>query len=252
MGNIAFIVDSSPHRLWGVTLHDRIVRQLNRINIRNFATSIDDINDDDEALLINANYLFEVRTLTDLLQRSSGLLQCPDDAGIAAAHVPGAQARDVVDIVAHTSPADPIEIDIVEPGSSQDFDADLRKVDPPMLKLVTKENLEELESLLYGNSYKGITDLVTKWLWPLPARLLVMLCTKSGISPNMVTTAGLVLVVAASFLFLNGHYADFMVSIGNLGSVQVKRILIVHIKGLDTININFKTILVGGTVCFHF
>jgi len=263
MGTIAIIVDSSPHRLWGVTSHDRIIRQLATTNVSNFADNVHDVNDHDDVLLINANYLFEVRTLTGLLRRSSVLLQCPDDAGIAAAHVTGAQARDLTGVVTNVSPADSIEIDIVRPGLSEDFDADLRKVDPPTLKLVTQNNIEELERLLYGNSYKGITDLVTKWLWPLPAKLLVTLCTKLGISPNAVTTAGLALVLAASFLFLNGHYAGGLACAwlmtlldtvdGKLARVTIQSSRLGHVldHGIDIVHPPFWYVMWGmGLISF--
>jgi hypothetical protein len=59
---------------------------------------------------------------------------------------------------------------------------------------------------LYGNAYKGITDLVTKFIWPKPAKRFVHLCANFRISPNMVTSFGLLLVLAACYLFLNGHY----------------------------------------------
>ena len=59
----------------------------------------------------------------------------------------------------------------------------------------------------YGNAYRGITDLVTKFVWPRPAKQVVHVCANLGITPNMVTSIGLVLVIAASFLFLHGYYA---------------------------------------------
>ena len=67
-------------------------------------------------------------------------------------------------------------------------------------------NRERLEATLYGNAYKGITDLVTKWLWPRPAMHGVRLCARLGLSPNMVTGFGLALMLATSVLFLNGYY----------------------------------------------
>jgi phosphatidylglycerophosphate synthase len=116
---------------------------------------------------------------------------------------------------------------------------------------------------LYGNSYKGITDLVTKWLWPLPARLLVMFCAKSGVSPNMVTTAGLILVVAASFLFLSGHYAaglacgwvmTFLDTVdGKLARVTVRSSRLGHVldHGIDIVHPPFWYVMWGmGLISF--
>src|SRR5690606_2323886 len=62
------------------------------------------------------------------------------------------------------------------------------------------------EAQLYGNAYKGITDLVTKWAWPRPARVVVGWCAGAGITPNRVTLFGLLLVVAATCLFYVGAF----------------------------------------------
>jgi phosphatidylglycerophosphate synthase len=64
----------------------------------------------------------------------------------------------------------------------------------------------ELEGRLYGNAYRGITDLVTKFLWPRPAKRVVQMAASLGLSPNLVTTIGLILVLAACYLFLEGQY----------------------------------------------
>ena len=74
-----------------------------------------------------------------------------------------------------------------------------------------QERRSALESILYGNSYKGITDLVTKWLWPRPARRVVGWCAYAGITPNMVTLAGLALVIASAWLFAHGAFASGLV-----------------------------------------
>ena len=43
------------------------------------------------------------------------------------------------------------------------FDIDLRRSAPPLLEPVTAGEQVRLEDLLYGNAYKGITDLVAAW-----------------------------------------------------------------------------------------
>ncbi len=55
-------------------------------------------------------------------------------------------------------------------------------------------------------TYKGATDLVTKWLWPLPAFYVTRFCARLGISPNMVTWLSFVMVVLAFWLFLEGYF----------------------------------------------
>ena len=65
-----------------------------------------------------------------------------------------------------------------------------------------------MEKLLFSWSYKGVTDLVTKFVWPKPARHVVRFCARIGASPNMITTLGLILVIAACWLFERQYYFE--------------------------------------------
>ena len=87
------------------------------------------------------------------------------------------------------------------------YDRNLRKTAPPLLEAVTPDKRAALEALLYGNAYKGVTDFVTKWWWPRPARVLVGWCARLGITPNSVTLLGILLVLAATYAFYQGAYA---------------------------------------------
>ena len=264
MGIAALIIGSSPQRLWGITSSERIKRQLRAADIDPVLADSNDLADREHVLLINANYLFEVRTLTGLLQQAPRLLECPDDGAIAAAHVKGTQAAALIDVVAHTETARPEDITVIRPQLIEGFDGDLRKVEPPVLKPITADNRIALENRLYGNSYKGITDLVTKWMWPKPAKHLVRLCTQTRISPNMVTIAGLLLVIAASFLFLYGHYAlglacGWVMTLldtvdGKLARVTVQSSRFGHVldHGMDIIHPPFWYVMWGmGLVSFE-
>jgi phosphatidylglycerophosphate synthase len=70
-----------------------------------------------------------------------------------------------------------------------------------------EEPARRIERRLFGNVYKGVTDLVTKWVWPWPAFQVTRVCARLGITPNMVTLAGLVLVFVAGWLFWQGNIA---------------------------------------------
>lgn len=83
----------------------------------------------------------------------------------------------------------------------------LRKREIPYAMRATPDRLRATEWRVFMGTYKGATDLVTKWLWPVPAFWGTKLCLRLGITPNMVTLAGLALVVAAYFLFREGQWA---------------------------------------------
>ena len=208
MSTVAYIVGSTDQRLWGITSRERIERQLRAAGTDEIIGDLSRLAGVDSMLLLNAGYLFEVRTLIELIQHRQSLLECAEDENIAAAHVDTARAIACLDVVTYANATRPPDMVVLKPQDLDGFDGKLRKVESPLLKPITAENRILLEDFLYGNSYKGITDLVTKWLWPRPARHFVKWCTLAGISPNMVTVTGLLLVIASSWLFLHGHYAS--------------------------------------------
>src|SRR3546814_10469962 len=59
---------------------------------------------------------------------------------------------------------------------------------------------------MFMGTYKGATDLVTKWVWPWPAFHATKLCARLGITPNQVTFASLLLVIAAFYWFWHGNW----------------------------------------------
>jgi len=60
------------------------------------------------------------------------------------------------------------------------------------------------ERLLFASVYKGITDLVTKWVWPVPAFHATKAAARVGLHPNHISFAGLALTVIAGWLFFVG------------------------------------------------
>lgn len=89
---------------------------------------------------------------------------------------------------------------------SPSYTQKLLKSDPPVVLPIRPENLHALERHLFDGSYKGVTDLVTKWVWPRPARWVTGILAGAAVRPNVVTLVGLGLVVAVAGLFAIGQY----------------------------------------------
>jgi len=89
---------------------------------------------------------------------------------------------------------------------AQGFEMGLRKLDRPYVLRIRAERQAVLEQLLFSGAYKGVTDLVTKWLWPAPAQQVTRWCVHAGVTPNQVTAMSLVLVILALALFARGDY----------------------------------------------
>ena len=83
---------------------------------------------------------------------------------------------------------------------------ELRKRERPFIGRLTPETVPALERASYFGAYKGVTDLLTKYLWPEWALVLTRWAARLGISPNQVTLAGAILCVLAAWLFYRGWY----------------------------------------------
>jgi phosphatidylglycerophosphate synthase len=81
----------------------------------------------------------------------------------------------------------------------------LKKVQPGFALPINADNSRSLERHLFKTAYKGITDLVTKWVWPAPARQVTRLCVRLGVLPNHVTAFSWVLAILAGLLFYQGE-----------------------------------------------
>jgi phosphatidylglycerophosphate synthase len=72
---------------------------------------------------------------------------------------------------------------------------------------VDEEPVRAIEKRLFANVYKGVTDLITKYAWPRPAFHVTSVASRLGITPNMVTSVGVVLVFVAAWFFYRGDLA---------------------------------------------
>ena len=196
----AHIIGQSSVTLWGLTSPERLARQLARIDGVELSLEAPGSRPGN-LLLVRADYLFEPRTLEGLLRRGGVLMDgdAPAAAAVQAANVPTAEAL----LRGEAVPAN----DGLPRLGAEDlaaFEGDLRLATPPLLERIAPDRAAALEDRLYGASYKGITDFVTKWWWPVPAKAAVRACANRRISPNAVTLAGFMLMLATCWLFLEG------------------------------------------------
>ena len=82
----------------------------------------------------------------------------------------------------------------------------LKKRDAPYVLPISRNSRCNLESELFERSYKGVTDFVTKWLWPTPAFWAVRFCIRAGLQPNHITLLSLLFAVLAGVAFSYGFY----------------------------------------------
>ena len=205
----ALMLKDSAVRLWGLTSEERLRRQVREMRGIEWLEKGATLPESGMVLLLDGNYLFEIRTLRKLMERPGSILHCESDGMPAAAYVSAEQAAVAAGYItgaAENGGEVPAPLSRLDIGDIEAFDQKLRFARPPLLEHIIRERQTSLENLLYGNSYRGITDLVTKFLWPKPARRVVAYCAKKKWTPNRVTSIGFILTLAACYLFVKGFY----------------------------------------------
>src|SRR3546814_18247263 len=71
---------------------------------------------------------------------------------------------------------------------------------------LTPETVRTLERASYFGAYKGVTDILTKYLWTEWALVLTRWAARIGMTPNQVTLIGAILCVLATLAFYHGSY----------------------------------------------
>lgn len=135
------------------------------------------------------------------------LLEEKDGCRPVAVCINGGQALNVAAIFA--GDLDIKTLDVSASAASQlgtAFWGELRKKEIPYVAEVSETDNQALEWRMFMGTYKGATDFVTKHAWPRPAFYVTRAIAPTAITPNMVTLLSGLMVVAAYFLFANGHY----------------------------------------------
>jgi phosphatidylglycerophosphate synthase len=87
------------------------------------------------------------------------------------------------------------------------FEDQVRKRSHPLILAVNEMTCDEIENRTFELAYKGVTDIVTKYVFPRPAFYATQLAAKLGVKPNAVTAASLLLVVVVLDLFAQNELA---------------------------------------------
>ena len=196
-------------RVWGLTAVERPARGLGRAGVSNVATETSALPAGaDRVLLIRADYFYDERLLQALATAELGTRL--EHAGEPLATVVSASDASQAEAwLRGDSSSAGVPCAVSDLVSS--YDSKLRKHHVPFVLRARSKNVRSVENQIFAASYKGITDLVTKWVWPLPAREVVRICARRGISPNSVTYVSYVLAIAVIALWAYGWFATGLV-----------------------------------------
>ncbi|MDZ7754568.1 MAG: CDP-alcohol phosphatidyltransferase family protein [Gammaproteobacteria bacterium] len=204
---IVDIIGDSEVRLWGLGGQERLRRTLAAFPEVRLADAGGSVPEPGTALVLRGDHHFDPRVVQALAAGDTPLLLAGEDGVPVAARGPAGQLSTLRSALqqGHT----PAFADIPVVGSRDlvgGYDAKLLSHSPPRVQSISATNAPWLERELFAGAYKGVTDGVTKWLWPAPARAVTRWCVALGIQPNHVTVLSLVLAVVAGIAFYQGAF----------------------------------------------
>ena len=192
-------VGDNPVRLWGLLpaeRHRRIAAQSGMDG--SGATGL---------LLVNADFAFDPEWLRHVADRPGMVVTSRGSPVLAHAR----NDREIADVTSamegggSSFDAGTMDLVAIESGPTIE-NKKLRKRETPFLMRLVPRNLRAIERASYFGAYKGVTDILTKYLWPEWALVLTRIAARIGMTPNMVTAIGAALCLAATFAFAHGHY----------------------------------------------
>ena len=156
-------------------------------------------------LLANLRFAWDPAWLRELAARPGAALLLDEQPVLV--HVP--EGRDASPVIASMRSGEQFDgegYELLDPRTAELSSLTLRKRERPFVMPLHAGNAAEAERAAYDGSYKGVTDLLTLYLWRRPAFYLVRWAAAAGITPNMVTLVGFLFCVAAFWLFWEGYY----------------------------------------------
>ncbi|MBK1842678.1 CDP-alcohol phosphatidyltransferase family protein [Azospirillum sp. YIM B02556] len=194
-----------------MTSAERLARSLRRAGVTDIRPWTGTVVPGRRHLLVRDDHVYDAVLIADLAGARNVALASGDGRPVAAA-VDAETAESAVAMLMQGAPL-PAGVRAVTPADlSSAYNNALRKREAPYLLPLTPETLTDVERRMFAGSYKGVTDLVTKHVWPAPALRVTRWCAGHGITPNAVTWLSLVLVLLAMLAFWQGWFLSGLVA----------------------------------------
>jgi len=212
--NIAFcLIGDSDLKPFSLPARERLSRAFRRAGVAVELPATEAESGEGALVAIRADYAFDESLIKAIVNSPGVALRAPSGA-IVAAHGEGAEniraAFALVTGIDATAAANFMMQDAATLASA--YQKALRKRAKPILLPLDGADVAVVERALFDSSYKGVTDLVTKYVWPVPALAATRWCARRGITPNVVTWISLGCVILATFLFWHGWFITGVVA----------------------------------------
>ncbi|MGK2909816.1 MAG: CDP-alcohol phosphatidyltransferase family protein [Sphingobium sp.] len=184
-------IGSNDTPIWGMSNAERLRRMVAS------AAKAGQPVADGHVVIANLAYVFDPLLLRLALEKPGTVFRYGDD--LILAHVP-----EHVDPLAPETASDLHVMDLSR--GEKLYNRQLRKLEVPFVRKLDPSSRRAIERQSYFGAYKGVTDILTKYLWPEFALFLTRIAAQLHMTPNMVTAIGATGCVIATFLFAEGHY----------------------------------------------
>jgi phosphatidylglycerophosphate synthase len=201
-------IGESDIRLWSLTAVERLRRQFAREIVAE-EISIDEAGRrNGPVIFIRADAVLDQPLIPILARRANLLIIDGQESVPLAVQAEGSNAEAIIAMLKDgREPSPDLQLLARTPGElDAKFWKALRKRETPYAFRLSGANRSEVEWRMFMGTYKGATDLITKHLWPRPAFLATRWLAPRGITPNMVTLLGALLVFLAFWLFFEGRF----------------------------------------------
>ena len=208
------IVQAPEHRLWSLTLAERLVKQFAKAGLTEIVDEVTAAMRNGPVILVRGDAVLDQPLISELLKRPNFLLLTEDaNAQPVAVNLRGTDIALGLAVLNRSKPPSAAKFLARSPSQlDMDFWQALRKRETPYAMIVTPENKSSVEWRMFMGTYKGATDIVTKHLWPTPAFHITRFLAPLGVTPNMVTTLGAIMTVIAFWLFLTGQFIPGLIA----------------------------------------
>lgn len=201
------LIGDSDLTLFSLSSRERLRRAFHRAEVDTELPAAELESGEGSAVVIRASYVFD-EALIKAMVSAPGVALRAEDGEVVAAHGEGADnIRAAFSLVTELDEASAAQFKIQDATAlASAYQKALRKRAKPVLLPLDNADADAIERALFGSSYKGVTDVVTKYVWPRPALAVTRWCARRRISPNVVTWVSLGFVLLATWLFWHGWF----------------------------------------------
>lgn len=192
----------NPARLWGLSNHER-TRRIAREAKHDWR---EDLTGANGGMIVNEAFAFDPLWYRHIASQP-GMVLTMNGAPVIAHCRDAAELEGVASAIRGANVAPPSTMQLVRIEDNPTVEnKQLRKRVTPFVAPLTAASASSIERETYYAAYKGVTDVLTKYLWPELALWGTRLAARIGMTPNQVTSIGFLLCILAGVLFWHGHF----------------------------------------------